>query len=591
MKPIRLLFAGIFRRSRMEREMAEELTSHLQNRTDDLVRSGCSPREAARRARLEFGAVEGYKESCREAHGLAWFDELRGNLRFTLRSLRGSPGYFLAAALSLAIGIGANLCSFVTVNAILLHPFPFPQLDRVMLLGETNGKAGGERNPIAAGNFFDWQQNNQSFAALAAYRNWDALLTGAGEPERVHAAHVSAEFFRALGMPAAQGRTFAADECVPGSDGVVVVSRAFQKSHVIEPGQTVSLDGRPHTVIGVMPDEFDFPLATSVWAPLALSPENKARRAVADLSMIGRLRAGVTVERARSEMAAVAAGLARRYPQTNEGRGAAVQPLGVINEVSDRFVLILLCASGFVLLLACANVGNLQLARFTARQKEMGLRTALGAGSMRLVRQLLTESLVTGAAGGLAGLVFGYWDLGIVKTTIPTQALQWVAGLRHLEIDPLVLAFGFAISIAAGVLCSLPSIYQLLRQRRGGALSETLKESGRGAVSSRVGNRARTVLVAGEVALALVLLVGAGLMVRTFERMLAVNAGIDPKGILTLEMTPSPNAYRDGTAEGAILSARTGRDEHALRRGVGWNVGLDECAAVGDRRERLATPR
>jgi predicted permease len=572
-KPIRLLFAGIFRRSRMEQEMAEELASHLQNRTDDLVRSGCSPQEAARRARLEFGAMEGYKESCREARGLAWFDELCGNLRFTLRGMRGSPGYFMAAALSLAIGIGANLCAFTTVNAILLHPFPFPQLDRVMILGEANGKAGGERNPIAPGNFFDWKENNQSFASLAAFRDWDALLTGTGEPERVRAARVSAEFFTALGMPPAQGRAFAAEECIPGSDGVVVVSSAFQKSHLIVPGQTISLDGRPHTVIGVMPDEFDFPLATSVWAPLAFGPQNKARRDVADLSMIGRLRAGVTVERARSEMAAIAAALARRYPQTNEGRSAAVQPLTVIDEVSDRFVLILLCASGFVLMLACANVGNLQLARFTARQKEMGLRTALGAGSMRLVRQLLTESVVMSTAGGLVGLAVGYWELVIIKSTIPTQALQWVAGLRHLDIDPMVLAFGVAISIAAGALCSVPMIYQLLRQRRGAGLSETLKESGRGAVSSRAGNRARTVLVAGEIALALVLLVGAGLMVRTFERMLAVNAGIDPKGILTLEVTPSPNAYREGAQRAQFY-------ERALRE-MGTLSGVESAGLSG----------
>lgn len=582
MKSLRLLAAGMFRRSRMERDMAEELAAHMDHRTDDLVRAGCTPAEAARRARLEFGAVEGYKESCREARGLAWFDELRGNLRYTVRSLRASPGYALAAGLSLAIGIGANLCSFVSVNSIMLHPFPFAHLERIMLLGEMNTRVGVERNPVAAANFFEWKESNRSFEVLSAFRSWDALLTGSGEPERVQAARVSADFFATLGMAPARGRVFAERECQPGSDAVVVVSHAFQKSHVVSLGQTISLDGRIHTVIGVMPEEFDFPLANQVWAPLAFTPESKSRRDIADLAAIGRLKADISVERARAEMAAIAATLARRYPQSNEGRGVSVQPLGEINDISNRFVTIIWFASGFVLLLACANIGNLQLARFTARQKEMGLRTALGAGRFRLIRQLLTESLVISAAGGLAGLYLGWWQLGLMKTMIPTEVLRWVAGLRHLQIDATVLAFGFGISLAAGVVCTLPSIYQLLRQRSGDGLAQTLKEAGRGTVSSRAGNRARTVLVAGEVALALVLLVGAGLMVRTFNRMLAVNAGIDPKGVLTLEVTPSPNAYRDGTQTAqfyqrvlAEMDTLSGVPAAALSGGVGaskWEI-------------------
>jgi putative ABC transport system permease protein len=556
MKSLSLLAGGIFRRSRMERDMADELAAHMEHRTDDLLRSGLPPTEAARRARVEFGGVENYKESCREARGLAWFDELRGNLRFTMRSLRGSPGYAMAAVLSLAIGIGANLCAFVSVNSIILHPFPFPHLDRIMLLGETNAKVGAERAPVAPANFFDWKENSRSFDSLSAFRPWDALLTGTGEPERVSAARVTADFLATLAMAPAQGRGFVERECQPGEDGVVLVSQAFQKSHQVSLGQTISLDGRAHTVVGVMPEEFDFPLATEVWAPLALSLESKARRNTPELSVIGRLKPDVSVERGRSEMAALAGTLARRYPQTNDGRGVSIEPLGQMNEISDRFVLIIWCAAGFVLLLACANIGNLQLARFTARQKEMGLRAALGASRFRLVRQVLTESLVISAAGGLLGLFLGSWELGIMKITIPAEVLRWVAGLRHLQMNPVVLAFGFAISIAAGVACTLPSIYQLLRQRSGGGLSESLKEAGRGSVSSRAGNRARTVLVATEVALALVLLVGAGLMVRTFERMLAVNAGIDPKGVLTLEVTPSPNAYRDG-AQTAQFYQRT----------------------------------
>src|ERR1035441_408512 len=346
MKSLRVMTAALFRRARMERDMAEELTLHVQYRTEDLIRAGSSAAEARRRARLEFGAMEGYKERCREARGLAWFDELRGNLRYTVRSLRASPGYTLAAVLSLAIGIGANLCSFVSVNSIVLHPFPYPHLDRIMMLGETNARVGTAGSPVAPANFFDWKENNRSFEALSAYRPWDALLTGGGEAERVRAARVTGDLFGTLGMAAAQGRGFAEREYQPGSDGVVVVSHAFQKSHVAALADKISLDGRVYTVIGAMPEEFDFPLGTELWVPQAFSPEGKARRDIADLWVIGRLKPGVSVERGRVEMAALSATLEKRYPRTNEGRGVSLQPLGKINDITDRFVLITSCAAG-----------------------------------------------------------------------------------------------------------------------------------------------------------------------------------------------------------------------------------------------------
>jgi putative ABC transport system permease protein len=598
MKPLRLLASALFRRARMERDMAEELALHMEYRADDLVRSGCSPAEARRRARLEFGAMEGYKERCREVRGLAWFDELRGNLRYTIRSLRASPGYASAVVLSLAIGIGANLCSLISVNSIVLHAFPYPHLNRIMMLWETNTRQGVESRQAAAANIFDWKEDTHAFEVLSAYLPWDALLTGGGEPERVQAARVSADFFSALGISPARGRGFTERECQPGSDAVVVVSHAFRKSHMPaarEPaGEKIALDGRGYTVIGVMPEEFDFPLATEMWVPLALSPEDKARRDVANLAVLGRLKAGVSAERARAELAALAATLEKRYPRTNAGRGVEIWPLGSINDITDRFVLILAFAAGFVLLLACANIGNLQLARFTARQKEMGLRAALGASRFRLVRQLLTESLVISAAGGVAGLWLGTWELGLLKAAIPAEILRWVGGLKHLQMDPGVLAFSFGLSLAAGAGCCLPSIYQLLRRRQGDGVSEALKEAGRGYTSSRAGNRARTALVSTEVALALILLVGAGLMVRTFDRMLTVNDGFDPRGLLTLEVTPSPNAYREGTQKAqyytralAEMGTLAGVEAAAASGGIGatkWEIEGREAPAPAEPR-------
>jgi len=313
-------------------------------------------------------------------------------------------------------------------------------------------------------------------------------------------------------------------------------------------GKTISLGVRTYTVVGVMPDEFNFPLETELWAPLALTPEARQRRDTTDLTVIGRLKAGVTPAQARAEMRSVAEALARRYPRTNEGRSVLIAPLREItNEITDRFTLILLGAAMFVLLLACANVGNLQLARSTARQKEIGIRAALGAGRSRIARQLLTESIVIAILGGILGLLLGNWHLALQKSAIPAQVLQWVAGLRNMRMTADVIVFGFVLSVAAGVGCSLPSIYQLLRQRRSTGLNDALKEGGHSASAGGIRSGARSTLVVMEVALALVLLVAAGLMVRTFQRMLALNAGFDPKNLLTMDVALSASNYRENS--------------------------------------------
>jgi putative ABC transport system permease protein len=300
MRPLRHLLATIFRRSDMERDLAEELRFHIQSRAEDLMRSGHSTEQAARQARMEFGAVEAYKESCREASGLAWFDELRGNLRFTLRTLRNNPGFTLAAVLSLALGIGVNTSAFTSVDAMVLHPFPFPHLERVMTVWGTDLKLNYPRSRAAAGGFFDWKRNSHAFEYLSAYRGWNATLTGVDEPRRLDAAQVSADFFETFGMHPRLGRSFSEADSEPGRDGVAIVSDAFWKSQLASApdplGRSISLDTRTYTVIGVMPEEFDFQLGTELWTPLALTPQEKSNRERTDLWVYGRLRPGKSME-------------------------------------------------------------------------------------------------------------------------------------------------------------------------------------------------------------------------------------------------------------------------------------------------------
>jgi putative ABC transport system permease protein len=550
MRSLRHLLAAILRRSNMESELTEELRFHIQSRTEHLIRSGQSPDQAARQARIEFGAVEAYKESCREASGLAWFDELRGNLRYTLRALRNNPGFTLAAVLSLALGIGVNTSAFTSVNSLVLHPFPYPHLDRVMTLWTTDVKLDYPRRRLAAGNFFDWKENNRTFEYLSAYRGWNATLTGVDDPRRLEAAQVSVDFFETFAMHPRLGRSFSQGDSVPGRDAVAIVSDAFWKSQlasVADPlGRTISLDTRTYTVIGVMPEEFDFQLGTELWTPLALSPQEKSNRERTDLYVYGRLKPDTSMEQARSEITSLSAELERRYPKTNRGHGVMINPLSEsIDEVTGRFTIILLGAATFVLLLACANVANLQLARSTARQREIGLRAALGASRFRIARELLTESVVIGILGGSVRMLLANWDLHVTKATIPVQVFHWVAGLKNWHMDANTVVFGFALSVAAGVVCSLPAIYQLLRQHGHAGLNDVLKEGGRTSSSGTSRSRARSTLVVVEVALSLVLLIGAGLMVRTFQRILALNLGYDPKNMLITDVWLSATNYPD----------------------------------------------
>lgn len=546
---LRFLFAGLFQRERVESEMAQELKFHIESRAADLERAGFASAAAERQARLDFGSVENYKDGCREASGFRFFDELRADLRYAFRTLRNTPGFSAIAVLSIALGIGVNLSCFTSLYSVVLHPFPYPNLDRIVTISGTHAKSRSERDPVAAADFIDFQQASRSFESMAAFEGWDVNLTGVDHPDHIRAALASSEFFRVLGMNPIQGRTFATSECEPGKDAVIVVSHSFWQTRLAAKpdtiGATVSLGGRKYTVIGVMPDEFNLPLAAELWAPLALTPEERSKRGVQPFSVVGRLKAGVSLAQAGSDMDAIARRLEERYPQTNEDRRVLVASLQeVMKTPGNRFILVLTGAAFLVLLLACTNVGSLQVARAMGRQKEIGLRSALGASRFRILRQLLTESLVLGLAGGLLGLALAAWDLGMTRSSIPIMVYRIVPGLRDMGITGEVVIVGILLSLAASVLCCLPAMFQVVRQGSAADLNEVLKEGGRTASASPSRNRLRTALVVAEVALAFILLVGAGLMVGTFQRLLTVNLGYDPNQVLTGDLALSGSEYQ-----------------------------------------------
>jgi len=465
------------------------------------------------------------------------------DLRHALRALRKTPGATGVAVLALALGIGVNASSFIWSSGLVLHPFPYPRLERIMTVWETAPKAPTERDAVAPANFFDWRQRNGVFERLAAYRPWDANLAGAGDPERIQACLVSADYFALMGMEPELGRGFSAAEEQPGGGAPIIVSHGFWQRRLGAArdaiGQTIALDNRDYRVVGVMPQDFDFPLATEIWAPLAMSPQEKNDRALRTLLVLGRLKPGVTPAEARNAMGVLAARLERAYPETNQSRSVAIVPLRELaNQITGRFVLVISGSAAFVLLLACANVASIMLARATARQRQSAVESALGASRMRVARLLLVESALIALMGGVLGLWLAGWNLDFSKSRVPSEVLRFVAGMRNVHIDGGVAAFTLAASALAALLCGLPAVLLTLRQNAAGDLIEALKEGGRAPSAGPARSRTRSALVAAEVALALVLAVGAALMVQTFRGMLAANPGYNPKNLLTMQVTP-----------------------------------------------------
>lgn len=474
-------------------------------------------------------------------------NSLLQDFRYATRTLAKSRAVTIAIILALALGIGANTSNLAILKALVLRPFPFHDLDRIVVAWETLPGVHNEREPVSAANFLDWKAEAKSFEQMAAFRPWDLNLTGVSAPERLQGFSVSADFFPVLGISPALGRTFSAPEEEPGRDHVVVVSNGFWRRQLAaDPGavgRVVLLNGRRFTVIGVMPDKFEFPLGTDVWAPLALTPRERGERSARTLSVLARLKPDVSAGEAGVEAAGIAARLAKQYPDDNRGRSLTVLRLREItNLVTNHFVTVLFAASMFVLLLACVNVANLQLARATGRAREMAMRAALGASRWRIARQLLAESALLSCAGGGLGLLVAFWQSELIGRAIPPQVYRFVAGARAMGLDGWAFAFATGLSFLTAVACGIGPAIQCARRA---SLSETLTEGGRGNTAGRRRHATRGALVASEVALALVLLVGAALMVQTFQRLRTVDTGYDPKNALMFSVALQPGQYDD----------------------------------------------
>lgn len=466
------------------------------------------------------------------------------DLRFALRQLRKNPGFTAVAILTMALGIGANTTVFSNVNAMLVHPFPFHRLDRLVTIWETVPKQHADRVSAAPGNFRDWSEQSKAFESLAAMQGWDANLTGNNVAEHVEGYRVSGNFFATLGMPMFLGRDISAMDFAQGTAPVVVINYGFWQQHLGADrsivGRKLDLNGEQFTVVGIAPQDMDFPPGAQIWTPLDLSGAQKADRQAHSLTVFGRLKDGVSIAQAQADLQTIAARLAGQYPNTNGGH--EVRVVGLVDDLasgSTQFLALLMGAAMFVLLLCCANVANLQLARSSSRQKEVALRTALGAGRWRIGRQLLVESIFLALLGSAAALLLASVGLKLVRNSLPPFVVAHVAGLDHLGVDSRVFMFTLGIAVLTGVLTGLAPALQLSRPQ----ISDTLKEGGRGVSAGR--HRLRTLLVISEVALSLVLLVGAGTMVAGFRKMMALDMGFDRSHVLTFQIALPQDKYRN----------------------------------------------
>ena len=529
-----------FRRGNAEQEMSDELRDHIERQTDANIVAGVPRDEARRQALMQFGGAEAVKEGCREQRSGFWLETLFSDVRYGVRMMMRSPGFTIVAILTLALGIGANTAIFSVVNGVLLNPLPFPQPEQLVSLSES--KPNFVTGSISYPNFRDWQRNNHTFSSMAISRPISFSLTGSGEAEQLQAELLSSDYFSLLGVKPVLGRMFAPGEDEVGAAPIVLISaglwkRKFGSSPEVL-GRTIRLDGSGFTIVGVIPADFDLSTRSfrnsEVYVPIGQWKNNFLLNRGAGLGIhgIGRLKPSVSIEQARADMDEVTRNLISAYPDTDKGIGAVVRPLkqDMLGEVRP-LLLLLLGAVCFVLLIACVNVANLLLARSTARAREFAIRAALGAAKGRLIRQLLTESILLGIAGGGFGLLLAVWATRVALQHLPVT-LPRAAGVG---IDARVLLFTTAISVGVGIVFGLAPALKSLKP----ALQVTLNESGRGGSGTR--HRAQSIFVIVEMALALVLLAGAGLMVRTLARLWSQDPGFNPRNVLTFNLSPPPS--------------------------------------------------
>jgi putative ABC transport system permease protein len=470
------------------------------------------------------------------------------DIRYGARNLRNSPGFALTAAFTIALGIGATTAIFSLCDAMLWKPVPLPHLDALVSIQQSEpGNPDGWADATPA-DIDEIRRGNTSFSSLASWEGGLANLAGTGvTPDRVNQSLVSANFFAVAGVQPARGRAFQPDEDQPGRDHEVILSdRLWHGRFGGDPnivGRTIRLDDIPYTVTGVMPSSFDFPQATEVWTPMGLTPEQRNSHTAQSLQSIARLKPGSTIEQATAEVDGIAHRLEKSYPESNKNRHFVVWPVlrFLVGDLTHQYLVMLLGAVAFVLLIACVNVANLQFARATGRLREVAVRRALGADRWRVIAQLVTESVLLSLLGAAIGLLLAYWGINLIRGGMPAEVERYVLGFKDIQIDGRTLIFTLIAAVASGILAGLAPAWQGSHPN----LTDALREGGRGSSIGRARQRLRNILVASEIALAVVLLVGAGLMVRGFSTLLNTGKAIEPETLLTLRLAITDNKYHE----------------------------------------------
>ena len=529
-----------FSRKGWEREMNEELRDHIEKQTAENVAAGMTPQEARRQAVLQFGGVEAVKEDCREQRRGFWLETFWTDVRYGLRMLRKSPGFTAVAVLTLTLGIGANTAIFSVVQGVLLAPLPYREPDRLVLVWQNNLTLKHVMS-VSYPDFLDWQRNARSFQQVAAFDWEDRDLTGPGTPEHLNGKQFSSGFLGTLGVKPILGREFSPEEDKRGGAPVVIISNRLWRNRFAGSteaiGKPTTLDGVAYTIVGVLPSEFRLiGDEADVYTPLGQGdPIIYGDRTIHSILCIARLKPGVTLAQSDAEMGAVQEHQDQLYPSADRGLGASVKPLKheFVEDVSGT-LLMLLGAVGIVLLIACANVANLLLARSAARRREFAIRSALGANRARIVRQLVTESVLLSLVGGTLGLAVAKWGVGPVLAAVP----RGLPRSENIGVNVSVLLFALGVSVAVGILFGLAPALKSSKAD----LQSSLKEGGRGSPGAH--HRAQSSLVIVQMALTLVLLIGAGLLFRTIRRLWEVNPGFDARHVIAFNVGLSPSARK-----------------------------------------------
>ena len=534
----------MFRRNRKTSDFGAEIEAHFNFETERLQEEGLSEEDARAAARRTFGNVTQVKERFYESKRWLWWDHLWQDVRFGLRMLTKSPGFTSVAVLALALGIGANTAMFSVIEAVLLRPLSYSNADQLVSV-VSMWQRGGVTTPFSCSppDFFDWRDQNRSFSSMFAFHTSERALTGRGEAKRVRLVVATGGIFSALQAHPIVGREFKAEENRKGADHVAILGYSFWQAEFgglpDAVGKTIELDSEPYKIIGVMPRDFRFPLRGSdAYVPIGFDDKVMTQRGAHYLHVLGRLKPGVSVPQADQDLTAIMAELRRLYPDKDGKWGVHAErwSRALVGDIRPA-LLVLLGAVGLVALIACANVCNLLLARATVRQRELAMRRALGAGRFRIVRQILTESLMLAISAGAASLLLAYWALQAIVYFGPKD----IPRLANVGLNTAVLTFTLGVSVASALLFALIPALRSSRMEIGGLL----KMSGS---STREAGRARNVLLVGEVALSMMLLAGAGLLVRSFAGLRSVSPGFDPEGLLTLDVSVPEAHYKNSLA-------------------------------------------